>query len=160
MPSKLAIITVATLHTFVACLAFYDAQFSEPPAPQVVLPCYVVRVIDGDTVVVRVQFQFNVRLLDCWAPEKHTTSIDGEKARGLASAEALRAIAEGKPGFVAVPMPSDPSDSLASVFTLGRVLGHVHVGGSNIAELQRKAGHAYATKAELIDALARAPPAK
>ena len=137
-------------------LGFVD----RPPVPQLTVPCQIVRVIDGDTVEVEIRTRFNVRLLDCWAPEKHQTAIAGEKALGIASADAMRLLAEGKPGTVAVPLPADPEASLASVFTLGRVLGHVTVEAGDLAKLQRDAGHAYATKAELIDGMARAPPAK
>ncbi len=124
-----------------------------PHKAQVVLPCDVVRVIDGDTVVVEVKFSFPVRLLDCWAPEKHETDIKGEKARGLKAAEAMKALAEGKSGIVTIPLPDDPNASLAEVFTLGRVLGSVSIDGQDIAAGQRKSGHAFATKDELVRSL-------
>lgn len=127
------------------------------PKAQVVLPCEVVRVVDGDTVVVAVQFQFPVRLLDCWAPEKHATAFPGEKARGLKATEAMKSMAEGKAGFVTIPFPDDPNASLTEVFTLGRVLGNVSVEGKDIAAQQRKAGHAFATKEELTRSLKDRP---
>lgn len=133
-------------------------SLAQPPKAQIVLPCDVVRVVDGDTVVVEVKFRFPVRLLDCWAPEKHETDIPGEKAKGLKAAEAMKAIAEGKSGTVTIPMPDDPNASLAEVFTLGRVLGSVSIDGKDIAQQQLKAGHAFATKDELIRSLKERRP--
>jgi endonuclease YncB( thermonuclease family) len=128
-----------------------------PPKAQIVLPCEVVRVIDGDTVVAEVKFRFPVRLLDCWAPEKHATEVPGEKDRGLKSAAAMKALAEGKSGIVTIPLPDDPTASLTEVFTLGRVLGSIAVDGDDIATRQRKAGHAFATKDELTRSLKGRP---
>ncbi len=143
------VLTVSVLG-IMACVSMSAVMaYFEPPVPQLTIPCQVVRVIDGDTIEVEIRTRFNVRLLDCWAPEKHQTDVAGEKPLGLASEAAMKALAEGKAGIVSIPLPSSPETSLASVFTLGRVLGRVSVEGADLSEQQRKSGHAFATKDEL-----------
>ena len=82
----------------------------------------VARVIDGDTVVVRSEIEYQVRLLDCWAPESRTKDLD-EKTRGLASKARMTEIATGKP--VRVHMPA--TGSVTDMVTMGRVLGRVWI---------------------------------
>lgn len=82
----------------------------------------IVRVIDGDTVVVRSEVEYHVRLLDCWAPESRTTDL-AEKTKGLKSKARMTEIATGKP--VRVHMPA--SGSVTDMVTMGRVLGRVWI---------------------------------
>lgn len=146
------VLVTILLSVGMSCLLAYAA----PPTPQLTIPCQVVRVIDGDTVEVEVRTRFSVRLLDCWAPEKHETGVAGEKARGVKSETALRDAIDGKAGVVSIPLPPDAETPLTSILTLGRVLGSVHVEGvGDVATVQRKAGHAFATKDELTAALKR-----
>ena len=79
----------------------------------------VVRVIDGDTIVVESRVQYHLRLLDCWAPESRTTDAQ-EKKRGLASKARMTELATWK--NVRVHLPSGGGD-ITDMITLGRVLG-------------------------------------
>jgi endonuclease YncB( thermonuclease family) len=82
----------------------------------------VVRVIDGDTIVVRTSIEYQVRLLDCWTPESRTKDLQ-EKQRGLkAKARMLELAAAGTP--VRVHVPNGSSD-LTEAITMGRLLGRV-----------------------------------
>lgn len=140
-------------------LVFANAALDQaaPPAPAVTLPCKVVSVTDGDTLVVEVRMRFPVRLLDCWAPESHETERAGEKALGLKSKAALEALAADKDGMLSVPLPASPEQSLASILTFGRVLGRVHVDAGDLSALQVRAGHAFLTKDKLRAHLEASP---
>lgn len=110
------------------------------PEQATTVACEVVRVIDGDTVVVEVRQQYRIRLLDCWAPE-----TKGEtKEVGLASKGHLESLVvrHGKFGVLSVPWFED----LAKSWSLNRVLGRVWLGGNDLSELQVDAGHAKKTK--------------
>jgi endonuclease YncB( thermonuclease family) len=80
----------------------------------------IVRVIDGDTLVIESTIQYNVRLIDCWAPESRTKD-KAEKAKGMQSKNRMIEIAEGKDCRVFLPTTGRASDML----TMGRVLGRV-----------------------------------
>lgn len=82
----------------------------------------VVRVIDGDTIVVRTSIEYHVRLLDCWAPESRTTNPD-EKARGLRAKKRMEQLA-ATGHSVRVHVPNASSD-LTEAITMGRLLGRV-----------------------------------
>lgn len=82
----------------------------------------IVRVIDGDTVVVRSEVEYHVRLLDCWAPESRTKDLE-EKTRGLKSKARMTEIADGK--AVRVFMPD--SGNVTDMITMGRVLGRIWI---------------------------------
>lgn len=91
------------------------------PPRGVTMDAEVVRVIDGDTIVLRTSVEYHVRLIDCWAPESRTTD-KSEKAKGLkAKARMQQLAATGSAVRVHVPTGEDLSD----VMTLGRVLGRV-----------------------------------
>jgi len=110
-----------------------------PPDLGVTLPGRVVNVVDGDTLDVAVTMVVRVRLLDCWAPESRTKDA-AEKQRGLAAKAALKALADGKPCRVSIPLTGDLKQSL----TLERVLARVWIDGDKVdlSEHQVKAGHA------------------
>ncbi|MGE4190739.1 MAG: thermonuclease family protein [Thermoanaerobaculia bacterium] len=99
------------------------------------------RVKDGDTLVFTPDpVDIDVRLLECWAPEKTGAS----KAAGLAATENLKKLAEGKHARLFVPV----STKLAELTTLSRTLGDVWIDGDSedLATRQRRAGHAFRTK--------------
>jgi endonuclease YncB( thermonuclease family) len=79
-------------------------------------------VIDGDTVVVRSEVEYHVRLLDCWAPESRTKDL-AEKTKGLKAKSRMSEIATSKP--VRVFMPD--SGSVTDMITMGRILGRVWI---------------------------------
>jgi len=91
-------------------------------------PCEVLRVIDGDTVVVARRLasgqlsphRWRIRLLGCWAPERNTP--EGREAK----AEAERLLAKVEFPSVFIPGPLDAEDILSGT-TLGRLLGHVFI---------------------------------
>lgn len=82
----------------------------------------VVRVIDGDTIVVESRVQYHVRLLDCWAPESRTKDT-AEKQRGLTAKSRMKTLAEYKSVRVFLPA----TDDLTEMITMGRMLGRVWI---------------------------------
>jgi endonuclease YncB( thermonuclease family) len=82
----------------------------------------VVRVIDGDTIVVESRVEYHVRLIDCWAPESRTKDL-AEKQRGLTAKSRMKTLAENKPVRVFLPT----SEDLTEMFTMGRMLGRVWI---------------------------------
>ena len=104
-------------------------------------PCSIERVIDGDTIVVRIfGYELNVRLLDCWAPEVRGV----EKPDGLDSKAALIGRIHSASRY-SVHIPASHG-SLAEVVTLGRVLGRVFLDGEDASEFMVANGYATATK--------------
>ena|SRR3990172_4661572 len=102
--------------------------------------CEITRVVDGDTVEIRVERIIRVRLLDCWAVE-----IKGDsEPDGLTSKRNLQSIAEGKHGTLFVP--TEEARSFQDILTLGRILGHVWVDGSEIELSQHQVTGGFATK--------------
>ena len=87
------------------------------------VPCEVVRVIDGDTVRVRVTKEINVRLLECYAPELRQPG-------GVQSREYLREMLDGRE--VTLHIPGD--ESVAHLFTFSRVLGRLFAGDHDVSE--------------------------
>lgn len=108
--------------------------------PKLVLPCRVLRVVDGDTLDVVIPIRARVRLLECWAPETHGE----EKVLGTFSAVHLNGLAKDKPGVLTVPIKD--GNGLADLFSFGRLLGYVSVDGQDLSKAQVKAGHATARK--------------
>ena len=97
----------------------------------------ILRIVDGDTVDVRVDLGFNVcykcrvRLVGINAPESRTRDLE-EKSRGLAAKQWLI----DKLEFKEVEMQSH------GVGKYGRVLGELYVNKVNINKLMVKEGHA------------------
>ena len=97
----------------------------------------VLRIVDGDTVDVRIDLGFNVwhkcrvRLMGINAPESRTRDLE-EKARGLAAKQWLIDRLE----FKAVEMKSHGSGKY------GRILGELFVDEVNINEEMIEKGHA------------------
>lgn len=101
-----------------------DPAFSTPVCPPrgITVDADVVRVIDGDTIVVRTSIEYHVRLIDCWAPESRTKDAK-EKSRGLkAKARMQQLAAEGT--AVRVHLPNSSAD-LTDAISMGRILGRV-----------------------------------
>tara|TARA_R100000700_G_C3179519_1_gene156251 strand:+ start:5691 stop:6029 length:339 start_codon:yes stop_codon:yes gene_type:complete len=99
----------------------------------------VLRVVDGDTVDVRVDLGFNVhykvrvRMHGINAPESRTRDKE-EKIRGLAAKERLEQLIDGK----RVTLKSH------GVGKFGRCLGEITVGSINVNAQLLKEGHAIA----------------
>lgn len=101
-----------------------DPAFSSPVCPPrgMTVDAEVVRVIDGDTIVVRTSIEYQVRLLDCWAPESRTKNA-AEKSRGLKAKARMQQLAATGTA-VRVHLPNNSSD-LTDAITMGRILGRV-----------------------------------
>lgn len=97
------------------------------PLRKIVVPCKVVRAIDGDTVEVEVKLRVNVRLKDVDAPEL------GEPG-GIEAKRWLEGLCVGKEGELVVPV----SGNLSRSISLGRVVGDVKVRGKSIAAAMRE----------------------
>jgi len=82
----------------------------------------IVRVIDGDTVVVRSHIEYQIRLLDCWAPESRTKDL-AEKQRGLAAKARMQQLADCQQCRVFMPA----AGTVADMITMGRILGRVWI---------------------------------
>lgn len=107
------------------------------PGSKLVVPGFVERVHDGDTVTVAITMRVDVRLVNCWAPEL-------KEPRGKEAGDALRQFASGKPCIVTVPIGRKLGDSM----TFGRVLGQVEVEGADLSEWMVGKGLATRTKGE------------
>lgn len=120
------------------------ATFPAKPATGYVTDCEIVRVIDGDTVVVEMKTTLNIRLLDCWAPESRTTNA-AEKIKGLAAKKHLQDLITTQPqATLFVPLTGDLTDAI----TLGRALGYIWRKGNTVTLNQQQvdARHATLTK--------------
>ena len=126
----------------------------ETPDPGWTTRGIISRVIDGDTVEVTVKRTLRVRLKDCWAAEKRLDPslppIDREaaKLRGIASAEHLRRVADGR--MCTLHIPTHPADGetqdIGDSFSMGRAVGRVWIDGQDLSELQVERGYATRTK--------------
>ena len=112
------------------------------------------KVYDGDTVVVEIKRELTVRLMDCWCSEIRTRNKK-EKTKGIAARNHLRKILfekkeidTGKLAYTKATLhiPADDENQLKDIFTFGRVLGYIFVGGKNISEVMVESGHATKTK--------------
>lgn len=110
-----------------AMMTFSGYSVAAAPEPGWTTKCDVMRVIDGDTLVVQVQRTLHVRLVDCWCAEVHETGVDGEKAKGLKAKAYMERLALRKEATLSVP--TNASEDVSATFTLGRVLGRVWVDG-------------------------------
>ena len=114
---------VVALAALLVAVAAWTA-FGSDPVPQIVIPCRVTRVYDGDTPTCEVTIRMRVRLQDCWAPE-----VTGrEKKDGLKSRKRLEELALNKTGLLAIPLGDDVGDSLS----LNRVVGRLFIDGRDI----------------------------
>ena len=115
---------------------------SDPPAPSIVLDGECVRVIDGDTIVVRSTIEYHVRLIDCWAPEARTKDPE-EKQRGLAAKTRMNELAHTQKLRIAIPIGGEVGDSI----TMGRVLGRAWLNdGRELSEIMVNDGLATKSK--------------
>lgn len=113
----------------------WAAVGAQPSQPQLVLPCKVISVHDGDTLTAEVTLRMNVRLLECWAPEL-------DELGGVESRAKLIELTDGKTGMLTIPLGDDLGDSL----TFGRVLGRVEIDGRDVSNQMVASGRATRTK--------------
>ena len=116
------------------------------PETGLTIDARVVRVIDGDTVVVETTLQHTVRLLDCWAPETRTRDLE-EKAKGLKAKKHVQELLDACGNKVRLHVPGHDGQ-LSKLTTIGRVLGRLWrltSGGpeaQDVSALMVQAGHA------------------
>lgn len=126
-----------------------EPQPRTPPKPGLVLRAVVAEdAYDGDTFEAYVSVRVRVRMLDCWAPEVRG-GTEETKAAGFASRDSLRRlIPSGSQVLLEIPTTGRLRDSLSLSRPLAHVWADVDGDGEldNIAELQRSAGHATASK--------------
>ena len=126
----------------------------ETPDPGWTTRGIISRVIDGDTVEVTIKRTIRVRLQGCWAPETRLDpslpSIDREaaKLRGIASADHLRRIADGRECTLHIPThPADgETQDIGDSLSMGRAVGRVWINGTDLAELQVRSKFATRTR--------------
>jgi endonuclease YncB( thermonuclease family) len=106
------------------------------PTPNLSLPCTVVEVTDGDTVVVQLRLVTSVRLKDCWAQE---LGSGGEPAK-----RRLTKLAEGKDATLSIDLTD--ARRLGDVFSFGRVVGTLWIDGNCVNRQLVKEGFASESK--------------
>jgi endonuclease YncB( thermonuclease family) len=117
---------------------------SAAPAPALVLPCRILDAHDGDTATVEVRLVLRVRLRDCWAPEVRGGNAETKRA-GLASRDHLRGLLRDEtPDTLRIDLSA--ADRLDDVLSLGRVVGDLWDGTTDLAAAQVAAGHATRAK--------------
>lgn len=105
--------------------------------PGITTKATVIDVHDGDTLTVEIKRTVRVRLLNCYAPELKEPG--GQEARDF-----LRKMVSGKE--VVLTIPTSKNQNISDNFTFGRVLGHVYLGETNVAEELICHRHATRTK--------------
>ena len=108
------------------------------PTYGVTLPCQLVEIRDGDTIVVAIRgmsLVWAIRLIDCWCPE---TNRGEEKLRklGRAGSEYARQVLHDGPNAgdlrVHIPLPEIAAGTegvnLLSFLTFDRIPGYLYVG--------------------------------
>jgi endonuclease YncB( thermonuclease family) len=97
------------------------------------LPCRVIDVTDGDTVVCEIKRTIRIRLVDCWAPELRDEG-------GIEAKRFLEKLVDGKD--VTLQIELEPDGRFGDRMTFGRILGRVLIDGKDASELMVDAGHA------------------
>lgn len=107
----------------------------------------VKKITDGDTITVVVSKEYNIRMLDCWAPETTKAKTTKEKEAGMRSLEFLKTLlSEGDEIVLHIPSTGRVKDSISFSRYLGRIYKDVDQDGEldDISELMVKNG--FATK--------------
>lgn len=145
------LLAICAVSLCVASFAAPAAAIADGPPPIAwTTPAEIVSVHDGDTLTVEVRRRFEVRLIDCWAPEVNKPA---EREAGFASRDHLqsRIDARGAKAVVSIPLVErkrdgyiDPGDST----TMSRVAGWVwlHGDSKSLNEIQVESGHATLVK--------------
>ena len=128
------------------------------PAYGICSPCWLVRVIDADTIVVRLDEQMGqklppVRLIDCWAAETRGP----QKILGLPAKQYAEALLESA-GQLSLQIPDEVLrdkktgvlNAMGMLGAFNRLLGNVFLDSeTTLAEKLIEAKHAFETKEEL-----------
>ena len=124
------------------------------PIPSWNTTASVVRIKDGDTLIVEVKKTFDVRLLDCWAPETRRAKSPEEKQAGYRAKDFTTNLLDASPtesGFqpgkvVILSVPTDSNGSVAKSWSMGRVLGHIFIPGDKYPISKTIVEHGHATR--------------
>lgn len=101
-------------------------------------PVKLVRVIDGDTIKVRLEKEFIVRLKDFNAPEIRKPASDEEIAKGKECKNLLNSLL---PYELILFIPISKDNDIGDVFSIGsRVIGDIFVDNINIVEILKDFG--------------------
>lgn len=123
-----------------------------PPAPPdapplgLCLPVVITSVRDGDTVCVQLRGServFAIRLLDCWAPERH--SAPGRRATNYMRNIMRESADEDVRLFIPLGEQVDQYN-IFDALTFDRVLGHVYIGHLTLTRMLIRAGLASSTR--------------
>lgn len=122
------------------------------PEPRIVIgACQIDRVIDADTVDLRVSRVVRVRFLDCWAPETHKTKHPSEKHLGELAEQHLLSLI-GTETACRLEILPDGDEDIGDGLTFGRIVGNVYLesgDGRHLGEILNADGVTFATKAAL-----------
>jgi endonuclease YncB( thermonuclease family) len=117
---------------------------AEPPSPGLTFDATCIRVLDGDTIECESTVRYQIRLIDCWAPESRTKDLE-EKRRGMKSKVRLIELAVGEPLRITIPLTGDLTDAT----TLSRFLGRAWLAdGRELSEIMVSEGLATKTKTQ------------
>ena len=135
-------LAVFAVSAFIPAAASGPAVTSEAsPVPGVCFAGKIIDVHDGDTLTFSVTTTYQVRLLDCWAPELN-------EAGGIESRDALTAAAKGREGKLMIPF--NKTGRFGDEMSFERVLGRVWIeDGSrpvDLSKLQVETGRATLTR--------------
>lgn len=118
------------------------------------LPCIVNRVLDGDTIEVRLKeespYVWKVRLIDCWCPETRTRD-EKVKAKGMAAKVYAATMLEQHAGALSlyVPIEGHVENIIHALVSFDRLLGHIFLDpNTTLSEVLVAAGHG--TRAKVI----------
>lgn len=96
------------------------------------LPAKVDRIVDGDTLELRLERVLKIRLVSCWAPESRTRD-EVEKELGLKAKEKLEELLPiGLDVEVEIDIESD--EAFGGRMSFGRILGRVKASGVDVSE--------------------------
>lgn len=96
--------------------------------------CKLVRVIDGDTIVVTIERELTVRMLSSKGryntPEMSTGELGAKYKQIL-----IRFLESAPMDSLVLYIPASEDDQIKDVFTFGRVLGHVFSDSVNVGDI-------------------------
>lgn len=117
-------------------------------------PVWLVRVIDGDTIIVKFRkdspYKWRIRLIDCWAPETNK-GTPAERARGLAAKKYAEKLLSHHLDTLSlyIPAPSSLDQIFHELLSFGRVMGIIYLNpDTTLNEQMVAAGMATKTRDE------------
>lgn len=128
------------------CLvSFACAQELVKPVPGLTVPVTITRILDGDTLVAKTPstaFEWHIRLIDTWAPEKKDKG--GPESKAWVEAYVKKHASDQ--ALLHIPFPKKFKANPLALITMERLLGYIWVGDELLNAEIVKAGHAKKTK--------------